>query len=138
MPRKTSTLTIDANNRDQGKTFLITEMSADQAERWALRAGFVLMNTGVDLPELDGGISMADLSQMGLQTLIGAFSKVSYDQAEPLLNEMLSCVQIIPDPNKKDVSRALIDSDIEEVSTRLKLRKAVWDLHVDFFTGDGP
>lgn len=135
--RKTTTLTIDGKNRDQGKVYKITEMSADKAERWALRAGFVLMNAGVDLPELEGGTSMADLSQLGLQTLIRAFSKVSYEQAEPLLTEMLECVQCVPDPGKPEVVRGLIESDIEEVSTRFKLRKAVWDLHVDFFTDAG-
>ena len=137
--RKTSTVTIEGGekNRDTGKVFQVTEMSADAAERWALRAGFALMNTGIDIPELDGGASMADMAQIGLKTLMKAFSRMDYEQAEPLLNEMMACVQVIPDPAKPNIIRPLESVDIEEVSTRLTLRKAVWDLHVDFFTNAG-
>ena len=31
------------------------------------------------------------------------------------------------------MKRPLIEDDIEEVTTRLQLRKAVWNLHLDFF-----
>jgi len=30
----------------------------------------------------------------------------------------------------------LIEDDIEEVKTRLLIRKAIWDLHMDFFLGE--
>lgn len=135
--RKELVLVIDAKNRDQAKSFKITEMSADAAERWALRAGFALMNSGVDIPELEDGLSMADLAQLGLKSMLEAFSKLTYEQAAPLLDEMMACVEFIPDPSKPKVVRSLMSEDIEEVSTRLKLRKAVWDIHVDFFTNAG-
>ena len=137
--RKTATVTIqgDEKNRDTGKVFLITEMSAYDAERWALRAGFALMNSGADVPEFEDGASMADLAALGLKTLYSALQKVSYEQAEPLLADMMACVKIIPDQKNSGVNRDLIESDIEEVSTRLKLRKEVWSLHTSFFTVGG-
>lgn len=128
--RKTQTLTIDAEGRDKGKVFKLTEMPAAQAERWAMRAFFALMNTGVDIPDGLEEAGVAGLASIGLQAL----GRVPYAQAEPLLAEMLDCVQIIPDPGKPNVVRKLFDEDIEEVKTRLELRRAVWNLHTDFFS----
>jgi len=39
---------------------------------------------------------------------------------------------------KLAVTRPLIETDIEEVATRLLLRRAVWDLHTDFFIAAAP
>lgn len=51
---------------------------------------------------------------------------------------MFECITIIPDPSKPNVTRALIEDDIEEVATRLKLRIEIFKLHVDFFTAVSP
>lgn len=131
--RKTETITIEREGRDKGKQFKLTEMSAAQAERWALRAFFALANTGVELPEDMAESGMAGIAAVGLSAL----GKVPFEQAEPLLDEIMGCVQIVPDPSKPHVVRALIDEDIEEVATRLELRKAVWDLHTGFFSLGG-
>lgn len=131
--RKTETITIEREGRDKGKQFKLTEMSAAQAERWALRAFFALANTGVELPDDMADSGMAGIAAVGLSAL----GKVPFEQAEPLLDEIMGCVQIVPDPSKPHVVRALIDEDIEEVATRLELRKAVWDLHTGFFSLGG-
>jgi hypothetical protein len=126
--RKTSTYTETADNRDKGKIFKLEEMSADQAEAWALKAFFAIMNAGIDVPD-----NLADLGFAGIATAgLNALGKVDYETARPLLDEMMTCVQIIPDPAKPNVARALFPGDIEEVATKLKLRKAVFDLHVAF------
>jgi len=126
--RKTSTYTETADNRDKGKVFKLEEMSADQAEAWALKAFFAIMNAGIDVPD-----NLADLGFAGIATAgLNALGKVDYETARPLLDEMMTCVQIIPDPAKPNVARALFPGDIEEVATKLKLRKAVFDLHVAF------
>ncbi len=128
--RKTLTITIDADGRDKGKVFVVTEMPAVQAERWALRAIFALMNTGADIPDDIAQMGMAGISRLGLSALM----QVPYAAAEPLLAEMLECVKIIPDPAKPSVTRAPVEQDFEEVSTLLRLRKEVFALHTDFFT----
>ena len=51
---------------------------------------------------------------------------------EPLMDEMFRCIEICPDPSKPGVVRSLIDDDIEEMSTILRLRMEVFQLHVDF------
>ena len=128
--RKTSVVTIETEGRDQGKMFKLTEMSAVQAERWAMRAFFALMNTGVEIPPDIAELGMAGIASMGLQAL----GKLPYEAAEPLLDDMWSCVQTIPDPTKKNVARFVMDDDIEEVGTRIFLRKEIFDLHTGFFT----
>ncbi|MEF3068043.1 hypothetical protein [Pandoraea apista] len=123
-------MTIDAQGRDFGKVFVITEMSAAAAEEWAGRALFAMLNAGVEIPDNIAGAGLAGVASLGIEAL----SRVTFDAAKPLLDEMFSCVQIQPSPK---VTRALIEDDIEEVATRLRLRKEVWNLHVDFSTAAG-
>lgn len=129
--RKSATFTASAG-RDAGKVFKLTEMSADDAERWAMRAFFALMNAGVEIPDDIAIMGLAGIAQIGIKAL----TKVQFEAAEPLLQDMMDCVQLIPDPSKPNVQRALIDGDIEEIQTRLQLRKAVFDLHVEFLKSD--
>lgn len=135
MPRKSKTVVIEGDGRDHGKMFHLTELPASQVERWATRALFVMMNCGVEVPDDLLSAGLAGIAAIGIKSL----SRVPYDLAEPLLDEMMSCVAIVPDPRQQAVKRGyggvgpLIEDDIEEVSTRLVLRKAVFDLHLDFF-----
>lgn len=128
MARKTVEVTIEAAGRDQGKVFLITEKDAESAEEWAGRALFALMNAGVEIPENIAGAGLAGIWSIGLK----AITKLPFAAAKPLLDEMMACVQISP---SRGVLRApTAEGDIEEVATRLTLRKAIWALHTDFFT----
>ena len=128
MARSTVNYTVTDEGRDRGKVFVITEMSSAKAERWAMRALLALMNGNVDMPEGFQRTGLAGMAEMGLKAL----SHLKFDVAEPLLNEMFECVQIMPDPTKPQLVRALIDQDIEEIQTRLKLRVEVWKLHTGF------
>ncbi|TAL90903.1 MAG: hypothetical protein EPN62_00775 [Candidimonas sp.] len=128
--RKVATVTIDAEGRDKGKVFVLTEMGAYQSEEWAGKAIFAMMNAGVEIPDNIADAGLAGLSAIGIKAL----TKVSFEAAKPLMDEMLGCVQIQPSPN---VTRALISDDIEEVATLIRLRKEVLSLHLDFFTVAG-
>jgi hypothetical protein len=130
MARKESTFVADIG-RDKGKQFHITEMSASQAESWAFRVILAIGNAGIEIPDNLASQGMAGLMAVGYMNLL----KIPFEAAKPLLDEMMGCVQIIPSANMK---RALIEDDIEEVKTRLLLRKAVWDLHMDFFLDASP
>lgn len=127
MARKELTYMAE-DGRDQGKKFKLTEMPADHAERWAMRAVLALMKSGVELPEGIERLGMSALAGLGLRAISG----LDWEIAEPLLNEMMSCVQIMPDPSKPQIVRNLISEDIEEITTRLKLRMEVFKLHTDF------
>ncbi|MBO9332877.1 hypothetical protein GHR37_27425 [Achromobacter xylosoxidans] len=131
MARKTATVTISAEGRDKGKVFVLTELSAYEAEDWAGRALFALMNAGVEIPDNIAEAGLAGVAAMGLK----AIAKLPFDSAKPLLDKMMACIQIQPSPT---VTRALIPDDIEEVATLLQLRKQVLGLHMDFSMAAAP
>jgi len=125
MARKEIYYTVDSKDRDAGKTFFIREMSASQAEWWAIRAGMAMARNGVELPDNFADMGMAAMATTGLSMV----AKIPLDEAKPLLAELMECVQAVP---SQGVKRALIEDDIEEVGTRLKLRAEVFKLHVAF------
>jgi hypothetical protein len=127
--RKTLNFTVTDEGRDKDKVFVITEMSASQAESWAIRALLALMNEGTQLPEGFDQMGMAGMAEVGVRAL----SNLRWETAKPLLDEMFACVKIMPDPKKPKVVRDLEENDIEEVVTRFKLRKEVFNLHAGFF-----
>lgn len=128
MARKEIDYSVDGDNRDTGKLFRITEMPATEAEWWAIRAGLAMAKNGVEVPDNIADMGMHEMARIGF----GMLAKVDPFDAKPLLDELMKCVKIIPDPSNRSIVRSLIDSDIEEVSTRLKLRAEVFKLHVGF------
>ncbi|HEX7687348.1 MAG TPA: hypothetical protein VF453_06565 [Burkholderiaceae bacterium] len=128
MARREAFVTIDAEGRDKGKVFKLTEMPAAQAERWAIRAFLALANAGVDLPEDVATSGMAGIAVVGIRAL----GKLKWADAEPLLDEMMLCVSACPQPDNRTVVTGLFPDSIEEISTRLRLRKEVFLLHTGF------
>lgn len=131
MARRTKHVTIpsdDPENRDAGKTFLLTEMDAEQAEEWGLRALLALTAAGAEVPDDFEGGGMAAVAAMGVQALQG----LKFDEVKPLWQQMFECIQICPDSRNIQVARSLVPDDIEEVDTRLRLRKEIVELHVNF------
>ena len=117
--------------RDEGKTYLLTEMGVFTAEKWAARALLAMSKAGLDVPGDAKGVS--GLFQMGLENL----ARVDWREAEPLMDEMISrCAQRqLP----AGILRAITPAneaydDVEELGTMLKLRKEILDLHFDFFS----
>lgn len=128
MARKILKYKVTDAGRDQGKVFLITEMPARSGHAWATRALFAVMNGGVEIPDNIASAGFAGIAAIGIKAL----GHVAVDVAEPLLNELMQCVEVIPDPGKPEVTRSLIDDDIEEVATIFLLQKEVLALHVNF------
>ncbi len=128
MARKEKTVVIDAAGRDKDKAFFITEMSARKAEDWAIRAFMGMAAAGVEVPEEVEAMGMAGMAALGLKAVFS----IPYADAKPLLDEMLSCIQIIPDPSNSAIRRNLFEEDIEEIPTYLTLRREVFELHVNF------
>jgi hypothetical protein len=142
--RKRNIVTIPSGdpdkNRDQGKSYLLTEMPARQAEKFAMRLVLALAAQKLIDPEIARN-GVAGLSHVTTDMLGG----LSPDVIEPLLDEMLdTCVDYVGDPSKRDdgrstvegrmvpISRPLIPDDIEEVTTLLLLRGRLIDLHTGF------
>lgn len=133
--RKEKIVVIQDEGRDKGKAFLLTEMAASKAEKWAMRALLAVARSGVEIPvELVNG-GMQALAIIGIRAL----TSLSFADAEPLLDEAMECVQFIPDHrNQPGVYRKLIEDDIEEVTTRIQLKREVIDLHLGFSITGNP
>lgn len=122
-----------SHERDAGKVFHLTEMPAMQAEKWAMRALFAIARAGVEVGDVvDGTAGMQGIALLGVQALL----RMNFADAEPLLDEMLQCVTIKPDPNNRMIVRPLDAFDIEEVQTLLSLRNEVIRLHTGFSLAD--
>jgi len=134
MARKELTVTITDAGRDLGKAFLLREMSASQAEWWAMRAMMALAKSGVEIPDDIASAGLAGVASMGIK----AFGGMNYLDAAELMYEMMQCVSVIPDPSRPQVIRGLIEDDIEEVKTRLKLRMELFTLHTGFSLPGAP
>lgn len=123
---------IIESGRDKGKKFLITEMPAYKIDDWAMRVLLALAGAGIDVAEAQDGL-------MGLaRVAFQALGKIPSEVSLPLLNELLDCVQIIP--NGTTIPRPLdLDlNDIEDFQNLWRFRKEVFSLHADFLLhGDG-
>lgn len=134
--RKTKEVTIPNDfpgERDRGKTFHLTEMSADQAEKWAARAWLALAQSGIDVPKEAIGGGWVVLAMLSLRAFAGA----KFSDIEPLMDEMFACIKF---KSSAGIVRPLLvqegpdaESDIEEVPTRAFLRGEVFNLHAGFF-----
>lgn len=137
--RKTKIVQITDDNRDKGKVFLLTEMSAMQVEKWAARAFLAVTRAGVEVPPDLMGSGIAGLMTLGIKSLMAGLDFVD---VEPLMDEMIGCVRFVPNFAKNpEVVRPLIadpanpdGDDIQEAATLLRLRAEVINLHVDFFS----
>lgn len=126
--RKEIDVTVTADGRDKGKTFVIKEMDAVSADEWATRALFTLAKSGANIPPelMSGGMaSFAAMSGLGIQALLF----VPYDEAKPLLASLIKCASI----KEASATRALTPDDIEEIATFALLRGEALKLHVGFF-----
>ncbi len=128
--RKELYVTITDPGRDQGKCFLIREANAVQADKWGIRAMLALNRNGAQIPDEIMKLGLIGVISVGIHKLRG----VLWEDLEPLIDEMMSCVEVVPTPSQRNVVRKLfIDpNDIEEVSTLSTLRIEVLKLHVDF------
>lgn len=126
MTLKTKTIIIESG-RDKGKKFLLTEMPVAQIDNWAMRLLLALMSDGIDVPSHDPQGGMLSLAKTAFETL----GKLPHDITIPLLNELLGCVEIIPDGGKPR-PLALDLNDVQDFTTLWKLRKEVFQLHIDF------
>jgi hypothetical protein len=133
MARKAHTIVIEAEGRDKGKMFILNEMPATQAEKWAARALLAMAKSGIDVPDDIAASGLAGIAALGIKALGG----MSFADAEPLLDEMFSMVSYVTDPTR-GIKRGyggvgpIIEDDIEEISTRLRIRKELFFLHTNF------
>jgi hypothetical protein len=138
--REVKRITIEAVGRDKGKVFEITEMPADQGERWATRAILALANAGSKLPEgaLNAGMAGLELSWRNVfVTGVMALQGLRDAEARPLLDELKLCVKWCP-PGEvpPQVIFPGVNSQVEEIATFYTLYFEALQLHLGFSLAD--
>jgi len=128
MARRVDKVTIDKEGRDKGKVFLITEMPATTAEYWAARLLTMLAKGNADVPP---GFFQMGFEGCAAWIAVHGIGGIDWSVCKPLLDEMMECVTILPDPTK-NFSRRLEINDVEELATLLTLREAWFDCHLGF------
>ncbi|EPF2606907.1 hypothetical protein ACSL74_004334 [Yersinia enterocolitica] len=132
MSRKEIIYIVDAEGRDNGKEFIITEMSAWDADSLAqdiFRAMGDSNYTGIPADVIAMGC--AGLATVGLSVI----SASSPDVAHTLRDRLMSTVEIVithdGNRNRRQVKGSI---DFEEVSTIRKLLDKVFQTNFDFLT----
>ena len=138
MAREQRTITIDSANRDAGKVFRITEMPASKMERWSARAIVALFAGNVPADTA----AVANVSNTAaIATILGkALSGLDWQVIEPLYEELLGCVEAIPNPDDHPdagvkLTPSNVDNFVNEVPTLVRLRMEVLELNLVFFEG---
>lgn len=122
-------------NRDHGKTFILSELPADQAERWAIRCLLAFANAGVKIPEaqlMSGLEGLNDVTTSLMVQGVRSLAYLQYTDAKPLLDEMLTCIRFAPDNAPMPLSPEMTLTQVEEVKTLMTLRYEVLVLHLGF------
>lgn len=122
----------DPASRDLGRRYVITEMPASQAEKFAVRCFLALARSGKEIPEDVRAAGMAGLAVIGFNMLAG----LDFAEASVLMDEMMGCVQYQYDATNAAALRPLNEVDVEDVSTRVRLRSEIFTLHTGFSLPD--
>lgn len=134
MARKIESLTISDAGRDKGKTFVLTEMPAVPAERWATQALSLISKAGQKLPKGSEDAGMAGLAVVPLNAL-----PVLQALQDPSLDAWWECVKYQHAP--KHPLQAIFQGEacqIEEIATVNLLRMKVLEMHIGFFSQGSP
>lgn len=144
MARKTKTVVIESG-RDNGKSFLVTEMPVTKADKWANTALLAMMRGGVDVggvnfdligntlmpsdaPKIDVSGGMLELARIS----IAGLGNVTETVGQSLLDQLIEdCVQVVPTGGAARPMLS-IDNEIEDLKTLWTLRKEAFILHIDF------
>lgn len=125
MARKTKEIVIESG-RDEGKTFKLTELDAESAEKLFFKA----VNIITGALGKSGGTPVVDLKAAAL----AAAGNMDIDAIRELTDVLLDkCVVYIDAEGRpQKVNKA----GIEDVTTRVKLRWEAAALHIDFLQED--
>jgi hypothetical protein len=118
--------------RDNGKTFVLSEMDAYAGQDWALRALLALAASGATLPQGALSSGWAGLASFGVTALLQA----PYGALRPLLDEMLAQAKYEHKPGLPLQQIAPgVNCPVEEIKTFLTLQMALFKLHTGFSPG---
>lgn len=116
----------------EGKTFVVSQMSLIQGDRWANRVALALCKSGVDIHGLTGGDGFKGMLDMTgvINVALKALGGVEDEVAQRLLDELISTIKVkLPDGSTRSL---LLESDITGIDTLWKLRIESIKINLDF------
>jgi hypothetical protein len=122
---KTKEVTITAEGRDKGRKYLLTEMPALKAERWARHAIMAMNRKDLDIASEVAALGMWGFVLGGLQALAGG----DVAAVDNLMDEMIPQIQIIEEHTTRPIKG---DNDVWEILTWKTLRQELIELHISF------
>ncbi len=128
---------IELSLTDRGKElcFILREMPATQLEKWLMRAVLLLSQSNRNAQsDTDDNALTYGVHKLFSQKGINALLDVDFEKAEPLIDELLTCVHRKIDSALMAVTPQNVDTFIEDVQTLFCLRMEVIKLNLDFFT----
>ena len=119
---------------DAGKTFLVHEMPAVEAELWCIRALNALIHEkAVAESEATGAADLARASGPDGVTTIAAAKALT----DPQLDGIWKYITFRP-PNPQAPEQTLRDDHIQDWRTRMRLRFEFYRFHTGFFSPENP
>lgn len=115
--------------RDNGKTFILTEMDAYAGQDLALRILLAIAASGTPIPPGALGAGWSALAPFAVSALLEA----SYREVRPLLDELLRCAAYQHDPKHPTMPiEAGPNCVVEEIKTFFAIYSALFKLHTGF------
>lgn len=131
MARKEIPFIVEDDNRDNGKEFIITEMSAWDADELAQDLFRSMGGSGFSgIPADVIAMGCAGLATLGLNVISAASPEV----ARKLRDRLMSTVQIVITHEGSRQVRTVKPVDFEEVSTIRQVMDKVFKVNFDFLT----
>ncbi|EFB9235703.1 hypothetical protein INE26_004784 [Escherichia coli] len=131
MARKEIPFIVEDDNRDNGKEFIITEMSAWDADELAQDLFRSMGESGFSgIPADVIAMGCAGLATLGLNVISAASPEV----ARELRDRLMSTVQIVITHEGSRQVRTVKPVDFEEVSTIRQVMDKVFKVNFDFLT----
>lgn len=131
MARKEVTFIVDAEGRDKGKEFLITEMSAYDADEMSQDIFRAMGDSGFSsIPADVIAMGCAGLATVGLSVL----SASSPEVARSMRDRLMATVQVVITHKGEQQVRPVNPIDFEEVATIRTLMDKVFKVNFDFLT----
>ncbi|MFT8720027.1 hypothetical protein [Acetobacter sp.] len=124
-------VTVPMDGDDKGKVFVITRMNAFAADKWGRHVMQAAISSGADLAGLNADDGLAGVAAAG----INIFGIMDPTKTDVLLDQLMKCITVQPDPNNAAIRRPLHETDIVEIETVGWLQKEAFSLHVGFFKG---
>lgn len=127
--------------------FSVEQMPALKLEKWIYRAVILLAKAngaeiaGESMKDARAAVAKlksGDADGSGVAWIVNTIGGLDFDKAEPLMDEMMGCVKLLPDANNRAVempmSATTIEGHISSPLTLMKVRLEALKANFSFFS----